>query len=140
MHTTGIVIGWIIVAGYLFAVLNYFVKVVNRDLIAKMPPDAPFRKRYMRFMQAVVRSHVYVPLFLVTVILIHLMIEFIHEGFFITGVITFTLMVTQILLGAYGAYFKDRKRGRWFYAHRTVAILLFCAITVHAITGIVLNP
>lgn len=140
MHITGIVIGWIIFAGYLFGVMNYFVKLAGRKYVMRLPADAPFRKRYQSFTRAVVGGHIYVPLFLITVILLHLMIELMHKGFFVTGVIVFFLMAAQISLGAYGAFIKDRKQGRWLTAHRTVAGLLICAIAVHVTTVIVTNP
>lgn len=140
MHIIGITLGWIIVIGYSWAGMNYLVKFVNRKWIVRLPKDSLFRIRYTRFMRAVIRSHVYVPLFLITVMLLHLSMELIHAGFFITGVIVFVLMFLEIVLGAYGAYFKNRKKGTWLYVHRTVAILLFLAINMHVIVAIILHP
>lgn len=140
MHVTGITLGWIIVGGYLFSVLNFFVKFINRKYVVRLSPDSPFRKKYLKFMRAVVKGHIYVPLFLVTVILLHLMVELMHEGLFPTGVIVFCLMAAQIALGAYGAFFRDRRQGRWLEAHRIMAVVLFCAIAVHVASVIILKP
>ncbi len=140
MHLIGRFMGWMIVAGYLWSVMNYFVKIVYKKKVSTMPTDSSFRRRYTKFMQTVIKSHVYVPLFVITIMLLHLLLELIHVGFFITGVIVFVLMFTQILLGLYGAYVKYRKKGPWFYAHRVVAGLLFIALVVHVITVILINP
>lgn len=140
IHITGIILGWIIVAGYIWLVMNYFVKVVNHKIISKLPQNSSFRKRYSWFMQAVIRTHPYVPLFLISVILLHLIMELIHTGFFITGIITISLMLIQIILGIYGTYIRNKKRGLWFYAHRTVSIMLGLSIIIHIISVIVINP
>jgi hypothetical protein len=140
MHIVGIVIGWILFAGYFWAVLNYFVKRVNRAFILGMPEDSPFRQRYAGFMRAVARSHVFVPLFLLTVLLLHLFIELIHVGFFVTGVVTLALMLAQISLGIYGVYIKARKKGPWLAAHRTGAALLSVSIAAHVTSVVILKP
>jgi hypothetical protein len=140
MHIIGIVLGWMIVAGYLWSAMNYFVKRINRKLTLKQPQGTPPKTRFTAFMRAVIKSHVYVPLFLLTIILLHLLMELIHVGFFITGVITIGLLLTQIALGVYGNSVKGRKAGLWLYAHRTIAVLLFLAICAHVITVILLNP
>jgi hypothetical protein len=140
MHIIGIVLGWIILAGYVWSVMNYFVKRINRKLVVELPPGAPARKRFSGFMIAVTKSHRFVPLFLLTVILLHFLMELIHVGFFITGVIAIILLITQILLGVYGASAKEKKTNRWLYAHRLVAVLLFFAISAHVVAVIVIKP
>ena len=127
MHLIGRTLGWIIFTGYLWLTLNYFVKQFGR-------------LRHSALMRAVTRSHVYVPLFILTIIVLHLLIELIHVGFFITGVITVTLMAAQIALGLYGAYVKKRTKGNWFYWHRMVAVLLLFSIAAHVATVIIINP
>jgi hypothetical protein len=131
MHIFGIAVGWLLVTGYFLAVMNYFVKVINRKVIMEMPDDSPFRKRYTGFMRFIVKNHGYIALYLVTFIFLHLLIELVHKGFFITGLILGSLLLVQIFLGAYGAFVKDRKKGTWLYIHRTLASLLFVAIIVH---------
>ena len=140
IHLIGRTVGWIILSGYIWSVMNYFVKAANRRWISDLPQDSHFRKGFSGFMRAVVKSHRYVPMFIITVMFIHLMMELIHEGFFLTGVITFCLMFTQIAIGIYGAYRKGGKRGPWFYIHRTNAALLGAAIVAHVASVIILNP
>ncbi|NLI54651.1 MAG: hypothetical protein GX417_10095 [Clostridiales bacterium] len=140
MHVLGIVLGWIIVAGYLWSVMNYFVKRINREWIVRLPEGTPTPKAFSGFMRAVTKSHTYVPLFLLTIMLLHFLMELIHVGFFISGVIAIGLLTTQIALGIYGKSKKDKKTAFWLYAHRSVAVLLFFAISVHVVTVVVLKP
>ena len=140
IHIIGRILGWIIFSGFVWAVLNYFVKLINRKHFSNLPLESRSRRRYNGFLRTVTKSHRYVPMFIVTVMFIHLMMELIHEGFFITGVITFCLMFTQIAIGIYGAYRKDGKRGPWFYIHRTNAALLGAAIVAHVASVIILKP
>ena len=136
MHVTGIVLGWIIVTGYLSTVLNYFVKLFNRKVMKDISMDSPLRKRYTGFMKLIMKSHGYIAIYLITFLLLHLLIELVHEGFFITGLVTAGLLILQVLLGGYGAIVKNKKRGPWFYAHRTVAELMAVALVVHVGTAI----
>ena len=140
MHVIGVVLGWIIAAGYVWAVMNFFVKRIYRKSIANLPGDSPRKRRFTWIMHAVTKSHKFVPLFLLTILLLHFLMELIHVGFFATGVIAIVLLLLQISLGVYGATAKEIKTDRWLYAHRTVAVLLFFAIAAHATTAIVLNP
>ena len=106
----------------------------------RLPQESHLRKGFSGFMRAVVKSHRYVPLFMITVMLIHFLMELIHQGFFITGVITFCLLSVQISLGAYGAYKKNGIKGQWLYAHRINAALLAVAIITHVTTVIIVKP
>lgn len=139
MHITGIVIGWMIVSGYVWGVLNYFVKRVGRPKPGMLSRDA-LKPGYSGFARAVMKSHIYVPLFLIIIILLHLLVELIHNGFFLTGVITISLMTLQIAIGLYGNYVRDGKKGKWFIAHRAVAAALAGAIPVHVAFAIILQP
>src|SRR5665647_3359889 len=124
MHTIGITIGWIIAAGYFLAVMNYFVKFIYRKEISKMPVDSSSRSKYLLFMKIVVKNHAYIGLYLVTLIFLHLLIELVHEGFFVTGLIAGGLMLLQLVLGTYGKFSKHKTKSLWLYSHRTIAALL----------------
>lgn len=139
MHILSITLGWVIVAGYVWNALNYFVKLPNRKIAKIGLEDSPTRSGYDVFIGAVMKSHYYVPLFLITIIIIHLIMTMIHVGFFITGFVVFILMLLQISIGIYGLYAKDKMIGPWFYVHRTVAVLLGISIIVHVIAVIRLN-
>jgi hypothetical protein len=136
MHVTGIVLGWIIVTGYLLTVLNYFVKLFNRKVMKDISMDSPLRKRYTGFMKLIMKSHGYIAIYLITFLLLHLLIELVHEGFFITGLVTAGLLILQVILGGYGSLVKNKKRGPWFLAHRAVAALMAVALIIHISTAI----
>lgn len=131
MHIIGITIGWIIAAGCFLAVMNYFVKFIYRKEISKIPIDSSFRSKYLAFMKIVVKNHAYIGLYLVTLIFLYLFIELVHEGFFVTGLITGGLMLFQLALGAYGKFSKHKLKSLWLYFHRTIAALLMVALFSH---------
>ncbi len=140
MHIIGIVMGWIIAAGYLWSALNFVVKRIYRNRIAGLPAESTRRKRFTSFMRSVVGSHTFVPLFLLTIMLLHLLMELIHVGFFITGVIAIGLMTLQIGLGIFGATVKKKRMGTWLKIHRFVAALLLVSISVHVVTVVLIKP
>ena len=131
IHTTGIILGWVIVVGYLLAVMKYFVRIIYQKFIIGLPQDSLLREKYLVFMRLIVTTHGYIGLYLLTIIVLHALIELVHRGFFITGLIVAGLMILQIFLGAYGTFVKSRKKGPWLDAHRTLAALLSGAIAIH---------
>lgn len=139
MHITGIVLGWTIVAGYLLAASKYMVRLIYRKAIINLPADSSFRRNYQVLMSLIIRSHIYIGLYLLTLIVLHFMIELVHHGFFMTGLILSVLMVTQIFLGIYGAFLREGNRGPWFLAHRILALLLAAAILTHIWAAILLH-
>lgn len=130
-HTTGTVLGWVIVAGYLLAVMKYFVRLIYQKVIVGMTQDSWFREKYLVLTRPIIRVHGYVGLYLLTIIVLHSLIELLHQGFFLSGVIVASLMTLQIFLGAYGMFVKGSKKGFWLDAHRALAALLSGAIVVH---------
>ena len=135
MHVFGIVLGWVIVAGYLLAAMKYFVNRIGRNAVQTMPVGSHRRKALAAFAKGVVRIHGIIGIYLVTIILLHLLIELVHKGFFLTGLIAGGLLLLQIALGAYGTVVKGRHSGPWLSVHRTVAVLLPIAVAVHVIVA-----
>jgi hypothetical protein len=139
MHVFGIVLGWVIVAGYLLAAMKYFVNRIGQKVVQTMPAESPGRNAFRTFLKVLVRIHGYIGIYLVTIVLLHFMIELVHKGFFLTGLIAGGLLLLQIALGAYGTVVKGRKSGPWLSIHRTVAVLLPVAIAVHVIVAVTLR-
>jgi hypothetical protein len=140
LHIMGIIFGWIVVAGIVMSAMNYLVKAVNRRYIMELPADSNLRRHYPAFMRGITRVHGYIGLYMVTILGLHFFSELGHHGFNLTGIISLTLMMTQIGLGSYGVLIKNRKRGRWFYAHRAVASLLVAAVIVHIASVLIWPP
>lgn len=127
-------LGWLIVAGYLLTVLNYFVKLINRKIISKKPADSLLRKNYTVLMRFIVKYHRYIALATTLILIVHFIIQYLVWGFYITGLIAAALLILQGFVGAYGTYVRKRKSGPWLYIHRTLAVLLPIAILVHILT------
>jgi len=132
-HTTGIILGWIILIGYLLAAIKYPVRVIYRSYVMTKPVDSRFRTNYLAFMRYTVAVHPYIGLYLIPVIILHSMVELVHRGFFVTGVIASVLIVGQIILGAYGTFFRGRKKGPWLNTHRTLAAALLPTVAIHVL-------
>jgi len=135
-HTTGIILGWIIFIGYVLAAMKYLVRAFYRNYVMTKPVDSTFRTKYLVLMRYTVAVHPYIGLYLLPVIILHSMVELVHRGFFLTGVIATVLMVNQIILGAYGTFVRDRKKGPWLDAHRTLAAVLLPIVAIHVRTAI----
>ena len=133
--STGRILGWLIVTGYLMTVLNYVVKFVNRKWIMAMPKNAPGRIRYQSFMRFIVKNHRYFAMFTTAALLTHFVIQYLSWGFYTSGLVAGGLMVLQGALGGYGTYVKNKKIGPWLYAHRTVAVLLLVGMVIHVLTA-----
>lgn len=132
--TLGRFLGWLIVAGYLLTVLNYFVKLINRKIISKKPADSRLRKNYTVLMRFIVKYHRYIALATTLILIVHFIIQYLVWGFYITGLIAAALLILQGFVGAYGTYVRKKKSGPWLYIHRTLAVLLPIAILVHILT------
>lgn len=131
--SVGRIFGWLIVTGYFFTILNYFVKWANRRWISKMPKDAPGRVRFQSFMRFIVKNHRYFGMFTSIALITHFIIQYLSWGFYISGLIAGSLLIIQGSLGAYGTYVKQKKNGPWLIVHRSVAVLLFLGILVHVL-------
>lgn len=136
MYLFGRILGWLIVTGYTLTMMNYVVKFFNRKVMAKLPKDAPARKRYNVFMRFIIQYHRYFAIFTTMALITHFIIQYLSWGFFTTGVLAGVLLMLQGFLGAYGMYVKNRKSGPWLYAHRTIAVLLLAAILLHVLTAV----
>lgn len=108
--------------------------------MTKMNQKLPLNKKYKLIMRFFMRIHGYIGLYLVTLVLLHLTGELVHRGLNVTGLITAGLLFMQVGLGAYGAYVKDKQKGAWLYAHRTIAALLMASIIIHIISALSLPP
>lgn len=131
----GPVLGWLIVAGYVLAVLNNPVKWIHKRWVSKRPAASRFRKAYAAVMKVVVRYHRWFAMLATTAMILHFLIQFSQYGLYVSGIVTGGLMLAQGSLGAYGTYVRQKRRTAWFYVHRTVAILLVPAMAFHIFVG-----
>lgn len=132
------ILGWIIVTGLLLSEANYFFKLFNIRTIVKMPKESLFRKNYQAFLRWYLRFHPLIGSLTAAALIAHLVLQYMNWGFFITGFVAGGLMLLQTVLGLYGHFIRHKKRGPWFYAHRTVAVLLVLAVIFHIVTALLM--
>ena len=131
--SVGRLFGWIIVISYGLTVFNYFVKLINRRYGKQLSNYPKLKKALSKVTPFIVKNHKLFGLITIGAILVHFYIQFTRWGFIISGAMAAGLMVTQALLGAYGAYDNKKRKGLWFILHRTIAVILFIAIVNHLI-------
>jgi len=133
MQLTASIFGWVVVAGVLFSAANYFFKLLSRKWVAKTDSNLSIRKKYLGFLKGYLRFHPFIGFMTSIGFVVHFILQYLNWGFFLTGVIAGSLLIFQTVLGFFGYLFKHKKRGLWFYIHRSIAIVLMIAIAVHII-------
>jgi len=124
--------GWIVVIGYAVALMNYFVKQINKKYVSKLPKEQKkFKDFYMKIMKFVIKNHKTIGILTSLIIICHFIIIFIKEGISITGLIAVVIMLLVFLLGIFGAYFNKSKERNWVKIHRALAFALVLAIPAH---------
>jgi hypothetical protein len=135
MSETGSLFGWLITAGLFLTLLNYPIKAIYKSKIAKLPRESKTKAIYGRVQKVIVTYHRFFALFTTLMLALHVVIQLMYRWLSWTGLVAAILMVINGFLGGYGHYVKKKKRSAWFYAHRTVAVLLIIAIVVHLVTN-----
>jgi hypothetical protein len=134
MYLLGRILGWLIVSGFLLAVLNYPVKLIYRKRVAALPRESATKRRYQIFMRFITSAHRYFAAIASAALIAHFIIQYTNYGRLrISGVIAAVLLIIQGSLGAYGTYIKKRKPAGWLKVHRINAALLIAAITAHVL-------
>lgn len=129
----GELFGWVIVFSYALTVLNYFVKLVNRKYSRQLAKHPEAKRLMGRVTPFVVKNHKIFGFITITGILVHFYIQFTRWGLVASGAVAASLMVLQVILGAYGAFINKKRKGLWFVTHRLIAAILFAAIVYHII-------
>ena len=122
--------GQLIVACYIFAMLNFVFKFINRkfrDVIKRYPK---FYEIYLKLMKFFVKNHRYFGMAAIVFIFIHAYIQYNNYGVSITGFIAAIIMLLQIGFGMY-AYHKKKNNKLWINLHKGLAFVLLFAIIIH---------
>ena len=123
--------GWLLVFAFIGTILNYCIKFVNKRFGKKIFAS-PVGKKIMKPLMAIfVRNHKYFGFSAGVFLIIHFVIQFTNIGPSITGLIAAILMIFQVGLGIYANVKKKPRKGVWFIAHRTLAVLLILGIFIH---------
>lgn len=132
MSEFGELFGQLIIACYIFAMLNFFFKYVNRHFSDKLKKHPKLYKYYLKLMKFFVKNHRYFGMAAIVFIMIHAYIQYNRYGVSLTGSLAALTMFLQVGLGMYGQY-KNKKGKRWLMVHKTLAILLIFAILNHVL-------
>lgn len=125
-------LGWIGVWGYVLALINFFVKYVNKKFINKFPKDKQnFIKMYRTIMRYIVKYHKIIGAVASVAIIGHLYLMYKRIGLSVPGLIAALLMWSIFALGFYGAVINKNFKGKWLKLHRVLALLLIFVVIFH---------
>lgn len=132
MKELGKFLGWVGTIFYIVAMVNYFIKYVNKKFISKLPSD---KKKYVSIyrviMKYVVKYHKIVGMAASIAIIVHFYIMYTIRGLSVPGLVAAIVMWILFILGIYGVYIKKDVRGKWVNVHRFLAFALIVLIIIH---------
>lgn len=131
-------LGWITAIAFGLAVLNYFIKYVNRKFINKISKENPaLAKNYRIVMRYFVKYHRLFGIIATISVIMHFIIIYTTQGVLsYTGIIAAIAMILVFSLGIFGTRIQKKVNGSWVKVHRGIAFVLIIAVIVHLITKI----
>lgn len=123
--------GWIGFWGYVIALLNYFMKYINKKYIVKIKEKNKYTNAYRFIMKYVVKYHKVVGIVASISIIIHFFLMYTYKGLSIPGLIAAIIMWLIFILGIYGYYINKNMRGSWVKIHRALSFLLVLIVIFH---------
>ncbi|MBW9157150.1 hypothetical protein G9F71_009375 [Clostridium sp. FP2] len=127
-------LGWITAISFGLAILNFFIKYINKKYISKLGKEKKkLVDMYRKVMRIIVKNHKLVGTIAIVSVLTHFFIAFSSNRISITGVIAALIMATIFCLGFYGAYINKNYKGMWLKVHRALAFSLIIAIVIHIV-------
>lgn len=130
LNELGEFLGQIIIILYIFTILNYFVKFINRTYREQLSKNKNVFEIFTKIMKFIVKNHKIFGLLTVVFLLLHFVLEYSKYGFRVSGLIAAGTMLLQVAIGIYGIKFK-RRGTIWLISHRLIAIIVFIAILIH---------
>lgn len=91
-------LGWVVVIGYVVALMNFFIKYINKKYINKLPKESKFKDNYRKLMRFIVKNHKIIGGVTSLIIIFHFIVLFIKVGLSVTGLIAFLIMISIFLL------------------------------------------
>lgn len=125
-------LGWIGVWGYVLALLNFFVKYINKKFINKLPKDKQkLVNVYRAIMRYIVKYHKIIGVVASAAIIGHLYLMYMRIGLSIPGLIAALIMWIIFALGFYGVVINKKFKGKWLKIHRVLAFVLIFVMLFH---------
>lgn len=132
MREFGKLCGWISAWGYGIALLNFFVKYINKKYTNKMPKDKKKYADIYRFiMKFVVRYHKIAGIVASIALVAHFYFMYQYKGVSIPGLIAAVVMWIVFVLGIYGVWINKNMRGPWVKVHRILSFILIVLVAFH---------
>ena len=126
--------GWIGVWGYAIALLNFFMKYINKKYINNLSKDKQkFIKGYRTVMKYIVRYHKIAGVVASIAIVAHFYLMYIYRGVSMSGLIAALVMWIVFTLGIYGLKINKNMKGSWVKFHRGLSYVLILLIAYHVI-------
>lgn len=127
-------LGWVTAISFGLAILNFFVKYINKKYINKLGKEKKqIVDLYRKIMKLIVKNHKLLGTIAIFSVLTHFIIAFLSNRISVTGIIAAILMATIFSLGVYGAFINKNYKGMWLKMHRVMAFALLLAIAIHVI-------
>lgn len=127
-------LGWLTVISFIFAMLNFLLKFINKKYISKLGADKKqLVTLYRKIMMPFIKLHKVAGTIAVVSLLTHFYIVFSSGRFSITGAIAASILIAIFILGFYGAFINKNFKGKWLKVHRILAFCLIIAIGIHII-------
>lgn len=128
----GKMLGWISFWGYGIALLNFFMKYINKKYINRIPKDKKsYSDLYRMVMRYVVKYHKMAGIIASIAVLGHLYLMYMTKGLSIPGLTALIVMIVVALLGIYGFFINRNMRGHWLKIHRILSFILIALILFH---------
>ena len=133
MSQLGSALGILTASLYLIAILNFFVKWINRTWVMKLPKESAFRGSYQSVMKFLVKNHRFFAFGAVALMAAHVVVQILFQWVSLTGLVAVGLALIAAVLG--WIMFRSKKRApALLWAHRSAVIALTAAVIIHIIT------
>lgn len=120
----------------LFSAFNYMIKGINKKYRKEIQASS-YKNVFNTLMKFTVKNHKLLGIMAIITGTIHGFYQLnsygfnIGIGFIVAGVATLLFIYIQVILGIYGHKVMKSKRGKWFYSHRFVAVIIILGLLLH---------
>lgn len=132
-------LGWITVILFAGTIANYILKFSNKRWGKRISASSTGKRLFTFLMKVFIKNHRFFGIGAFIALLLHFIIQFLQFGFSISGVIAAVLLILQVVLGIYAFIKRKPRRGAWFIAHRSIAILLILGVALHLLIPAVIH-
>ena len=138
-YVLGGFLGWLTTIFFAGTLANYIVKLINKKWGKKISASPAGKKSLALLMRVFVKNHRYFGIGAFIALFLHFALQVWTFGVSISGVVAAALLVLQTALGIYAFIKKKPRKGIWFHAHRSIAILLIAGIALHLLIPSVIH-